>query len=396
MTDLTKAAQAVIESAAQWAPTSDESLATHNAIEALRAALAAQQAEPVLLQGGMSNDELRAAWDKKLHCEPKGQELSAFAVGIEVGFAHAQDLERQDWSRVHHVLKKHGVHPGRTDDHLADVIDQALAQQAAQPVAWHSVIAERQRQIESEGWTARHDDDHSDGSMALAAACYALNAATWAAKGTAELHQSYADLSPGARWPWKRKWWKPKSQRQDLVRAGALILAEIERFDRANPAHAAAQPQQAAAQPQQVTTCTDPHCPCQDGDTCHYKDAADGTKAWAAQPQQAADADDLYGRLHALSKVLESSGRIDEQEHRWAYATILDAMNAARAQAAAQPVAWCDDGALAGGVGSVASAATKQYWTRGDRVDRETAARLKHPLYAAAQPQQDADAGEQK
>ena len=105
----------------------------------LRVARAAQQAAqpvaPVLLQGGMSSEELRAAWDKKLHCEPKGQELSAFAVGIEVGFAHAQDLERQDWSRVHHVLKKHGVHPGRTDDHLAEVIDRALAQQAAQPVA---------------------------------------------------------------------------------------------------------------------------------------------------------------------------------------------------------------------------------------------------------------------
>lgn len=47
-----------------------------------------------------------------------------------------------------------------------------------------------------------------------------------------------------------------------------------------------------AAQPQQATDCTDPHCPCRDGDTCHYKDGPDGTKAWAAQPdaqpQQAA------------------------------------------------------------------------------------------------------------
>ena len=47
-----------------------------------------------------------------------------------------------------------------------------------------------------------------------------------------------------------------------------------------------------AAQPQQAASCTDPHCPCRDGDTCHYKDGPDGTKAWAAQPdaqpQQAA------------------------------------------------------------------------------------------------------------
>jgi hypothetical protein len=79
------------------------------------------------LQGGFNNAELRAAWDKKLPGqEPKGQELSAFAIGSEVGFAHARDLEMQDWNRLHHVCKKHGIHPGRTDDSLIDVIDHAL------------------------------------------------------------------------------------------------------------------------------------------------------------------------------------------------------------------------------------------------------------------------------
>lgn len=39
----------------------------------------------------------------------------------------ARDLDRQDWNRVHHALAKHGKHPGRTDDHLADVIDRALS-----------------------------------------------------------------------------------------------------------------------------------------------------------------------------------------------------------------------------------------------------------------------------
>ncbi len=42
------------------------------------------------------------------------------------------------------------------------------------------------------------------------------------------------------------------------------------------------------------------------------------------------DPEDLYERLHSLSKVLESSGRIDEGEHRNAYPTILDAMNFVR------------------------------------------------------------------
>lgn len=34
-------------------------------------------------------------------------------------------------------------------------------------------------------------------------------------------------------WPWSRAWWKPASRRRCLIKAGALILAEIERIDRA-------------------------------------------------------------------------------------------------------------------------------------------------------------------
>jgi len=39
----------------------------------------------------------------------------------------------------------------------------------------------------------------------------------------------------------------------------------------------------------------DPACPCQDGDACHYKDAADGTKAWPvpqAEPKREPLSDD--------------------------------------------------------------------------------------------------------
>ena len=33
-------------------------------------------------------------------------------------------------------------------------------------------------------------------------------------------------------WPWSDKWWKPKDKIRDLVRAGALIAAEIDRLQR--------------------------------------------------------------------------------------------------------------------------------------------------------------------
>lgn len=85
--------------------------------------------------------------------------------------------------------------------------------------AIEDIAAERRRQIEVEGWHAEHDDKHIDGSMGLAAAAYAT---------------AYQDeIGYGASlWPWEWEWWKPKDRRRDLVRAGALIVAEIERLDR--------------------------------------------------------------------------------------------------------------------------------------------------------------------
>ena len=34
-------------------------------------------------------------------------------------------------------------------------------------------------------------------------------------------------------WPWAKSWWKPRDARANYVRAAALLLAEIERIDRA-------------------------------------------------------------------------------------------------------------------------------------------------------------------
>jgi hypothetical protein len=90
------------------------------------------------------------------------------------------------------------------------------------------VLTERQRQISVEGWTTEHDDRHPDGSLSMAAACYAAQA------GTTLQSQEYSAAAVFVRvcWPWAPGWWKPSTPRRDLVKAGALILAEIERLDR--------------------------------------------------------------------------------------------------------------------------------------------------------------------
>ncbi|WP_134473817.1 hypothetical protein [Pseudomonas aeruginosa] len=85
------------------------------------------------------------------------------------------------------------------------------------PQAWIDVQAERRRQITAEGWTPEHDDLYCAAELPRAAAAYILNGAN--------------DEAP-AIWPFVTKWWKPRDARSNYVRAGALILAEIERLDR--------------------------------------------------------------------------------------------------------------------------------------------------------------------
>lgn len=97
------------------------------------------------------------------------------------------------------------------------------------------VLAERLRQVEAEGWTPEHDDEHADGQMAQAAATYAAAASLDRADRSVidEFGLRGTPSHIKNMWPWNLAWWKPKSRRRDLVKAGALILAEIERIDRA-------------------------------------------------------------------------------------------------------------------------------------------------------------------
>lgn len=92
------------------------------------------------------------------------------------------------------------------------------------------VIAERIRQIEVEGWTQEHDDEHRAGDLARAAGLYANNAGAALQLGMQDTTLC-KDAPYG--WPWSGSWWKPSTPRRDLVKAIALCIAEIERMDRA-------------------------------------------------------------------------------------------------------------------------------------------------------------------
>lgn len=90
--------------------------------------------------------------------------------------------------------------------------------------AIEAIRRERRRQITAEGFTPEHDDKYVFGQLARAAGCYALQASGMFTAPPAV---------PPKWWPWSITWWKSSTRRRDLVKAAALIVAEIERLDRA-------------------------------------------------------------------------------------------------------------------------------------------------------------------
>lgn len=90
------------------------------------------------------------------------------------------------------------------------------------------IAAERQRQIEVEGFTPQHDEQHVNGELADAAAVYALSA-----EAMEKLDSAFGDGTIPL-WPFDPKWLKISDDRvRDLTKAGALIAAEIDRLQRA-------------------------------------------------------------------------------------------------------------------------------------------------------------------
>lgn len=96
----------------------------------------------------------------------------------------------------------------------------------------YAILSERVRQVEREGFSESHDNDHDGDQLALAAVCYATPP-----------HLRPQGVPPTG-WPWAAKWWKPGKptaagaeaysavtcRMRELEKAGALIAAEIDRL----------------------------------------------------------------------------------------------------------------------------------------------------------------------
>lgn len=92
------------------------------------------------------------------------------------------------------------------------------------------IAEERQRQIDVEGWTIGHDvQEHPNNELANAAATYAMDS---------DCREALMDIydcrlvGVPATWPWDEEWYKltPDNRIKELIKAGALIAAEIDRL----------------------------------------------------------------------------------------------------------------------------------------------------------------------
>lgn len=105
------------------------------------------------------------------------------------------------------------------------------------------IALERKRQVDEEGFHPGHDMGHKVGMLAKAAVVYLVHGIMGLA---GEKDVSLADFEHirNSFWPWSGVWWKPKDPIRNLVRAGALIAAEIDRYENVNGTASVVTPRQ--------------------------------------------------------------------------------------------------------------------------------------------------------
>ena len=91
------------------------------------------------------------------------------------------------------------------------------------------IAAERFRQVTAEGYNAEHDDGHKNAELTSAAAAYCMAACNQIVYPDESLPSSEPPM-----WPFAQAYWKPhRDPVRNLVKAGALLAAEIDRVLRA-------------------------------------------------------------------------------------------------------------------------------------------------------------------
>ena len=92
------------------------------------------------------------------------------------------------------------------------------------------VKSERSRQIVAEGFSNEHDDGHTEGELLGAAAAYCIESLLCILPEDEKTSEGLKGISK-VLWPWEGGA-KTSSYRRNLIKAAALLIAEVERIDR--------------------------------------------------------------------------------------------------------------------------------------------------------------------
>lgn len=126
---------------------------------------------------------------------------------------------------------KHGISlllSAETAEAVGNALIRAGSNRAAS-VGAEAIRRERCRQIEEEGFDATHDArENRSGNLLMAAVSYLVEAAVLIRNPGGRSAQEHRAVPQPDLWPWSPDWWKPKTPKRDLERAGALIAAQID------------------------------------------------------------------------------------------------------------------------------------------------------------------------
>ncbi|EJG2192891.1 hypothetical protein AB9C21_12330 [Klebsiella michiganensis] len=159
-------------------------------------------------------------------CDATDRQLEAL-IRQSLATTHSEPVAWTDEEELND-LKRDGyaamLSLDRKDCEYADPRRQIILYRQEQPArdscAIADVIAERQRQQSVEGFSTEQDDTYVGCQLAAAAICY------------------IEPMEAMSYWPadWHDDSFKPTNERRNLVKAAALIIAEIERIDRKSDA----------------------------------------------------------------------------------------------------------------------------------------------------------------
>lgn len=159
----------------------------------------------------------------------RSQELTIDQIRDEIQtryeiLVHESDKSRNSLSLMAESLIK-----------ICDGLKEKLTSAERQEGVFLEIAAEQARRAIVEGRTGEEDDGCSKGELSSAAACYAVG---YLIKGFSinkrlSRTEKVEAVHRWCLWPWEWSRWKPSTRRQDLISAIALLIAEVERLDRA-------------------------------------------------------------------------------------------------------------------------------------------------------------------